>query len=583
MKTTLTSVLAHPHFRHVLVIINCFLISLVILTILKIGPAENYDVSFISAYPFYLWISLYAVYVLGVILSLIDIGVCRKSFSLGLAFLIISNCLFLLIPYFRGYYAVDVHDSTTLLGYIRDLSADGHLNPADFYPIYHLIFFFSATVTSLNFNLISLISPAIIYVFLIFSMVALSRAFKFNSWVTLLVLIAASPLVYPEILVSIPRTFLISFLPLFLYSLWRVFNLKKTRELIILVLFIFILTLTHPLNGGPLLFIPFSIAIILFSAKRVNGTNMRAALGTSIKPVFFSLCAWLVLWFTWNLGFQPMKVLIRQLASDLTGISNLTQFTGLVTSSNLPFYYVIQIFLKEFLAEIIYVLIGFLFTVTIVYRFIRKREMSVNLFFALSFLAFSCWLIIGIIMPNNLTFYRFMPYLIISSVFLMATSIGFKRKKAAILLVVLVCFVQALGMANTYSSQWTATINSSLAYSQVSGVYWFSVNEINSIPVKQVWFETYSPLVALQGYYFPTKNVVTNEVPPEHLQYELPENSSGLYVFIPTYAYSWYQTKFPEFESAWRYTSDDTYGLFNDSRVHVVYSNPTLQLLKIEP
>ncbi len=166
-------------------------------------------------------------------------------------------------------------------------------------------------------------------------------------------------------------------------------------------------------------------------------------------------------------------------------------------------------------------------------------------------------------LPNNLTYYRFMPYLIISSVFLMATFVGFKGRKAALLLVALVCSVQALGMASTYSSQWTATVNSSLAYSQVNGVYWFSVNEINSIPVKQICFETYSPLVALQGYYFPTKNIVTNENPPEHLQYDIP--ASGLYLFIPSYAYSWYQTKFPEFESAWRYTSDDVYGLFNNS------------------
>ncbi len=546
-------------------------------------PLHN-ELSIYSGYPEYVWVLLYALFANGILLAVNDSVFHTRSVVPGLSFAFLSNSVFLLVPYFQGYYMADPGDPTAMFGLVMDIKLTGHILSQDFYPSFHILFFSVATITNLSYNTVSFMSLPLLYLFFLIGVCLLCRALALTQRATSAALILMSALIYPEIGVAVPRTFLTALFPLFMSVLIFTVKRKSRGYLLLMAIFILALVLGHPVNGGPLLFAPTMLVLILMPRNK-SSSGPKSILGEPRRQVYLKVVAvWSFIWLGWIADFTQLQAGLRELANIIYGESYLTYATNAISNSQLPGYFIVEILLKNWGAEFFYVALGLGLSVLSLLSLLRRRTVQPSiLFLCLLFLTFGAWLVGSVFVGTGLEWYRFIPYVLIPSCILTGVRLSKSSRMVTVSLVlVLVLSSQAVGFLSQYPSAWTSSVNGSVTNADMDAYSFFVSSEVTSIPVLQMWVQPFGPLVALKSNNFQYANIGSDSIPPVGLNYTGEETGvppgSSFYLFVPWDAGNYYQASFPQFPFMWKYNSTDLVLLEKQPVTAIIYSNPTLNI-----
>ncbi|KAF5431156.1 putative membrane protein [Candidatus Methanophagaceae archaeon] len=115
----------------ILAIIAFIFIISVLAIIAKTPPVSGYELSIYDAYPWPFWMFICISISCGIII-LIHQAVSEQEqksnwWLIGLCIVILSNAIFLGLPFFRGYYIYPTGDALSHLGWMKDIITTGHI------------------------------------------------------------------------------------------------------------------------------------------------------------------------------------------------------------------------------------------------------------------------------------------------------------------------------------------------------------------------------------------------------------------------------------------------------------------------
>lgn len=558
-------------FSIFLLLAGILLLATVMYTIFR--PANpTYITSIYFGYPWYFWISLYGLYCIGLLLA--SFSKITEDRISGVSFMVISNCLTLLIPVFLGYFLTDNIDSATTLGYVISFQTNGHVIPQDFYPGYHILIYSISKILGVAPNEVMQISLVLFYAFYLMGVYLLSRAIFGNNRSELLALILASPLLYPEITVSVPRTYMFEVLPVILLAIVNTAKFQRSADFVALLALLAMSIISHPLNGGIMILVLMFIVFVF----------LHRDLKLRIKPFLSSwrgkiIISFSMLWLAWTLGFPLLyKNSILELLGSF-GYSYISYGFGLITKSNLPFSFVLELLAKLYLPDVVYVILGIVISSYVLLKLTKHVNMKRNVLMVSMILIISgAELVIFELVPFGLELWRFIPYVLLPSLLLMSY-FGLKANKLTLgLIVILVVVSQGLGMARIYESPWTNSVNLSLSNSLVASVSWFSRYEVTYMQAAGIQFDVTSAVVAVRGPSFDIGNLLPASDIPNGLNYSS-LTQKDLYLLAPFYSQDFYQTMYPSFPEHWIYTPAQFKSL--ESNANVLYESSGMSLLLV--
>jgi hypothetical protein len=126
-----------------------------------VPPANGYEISVYAAFPAYFWVFLIGAVLVG---SLVIVGSARhptdRSWVFGLALILLSNALLLLMPFVRGYQMYGRTDALTHIGFVRDIVSSGGIS-GNIYPPTHVLALTVAQATGMELTTIGMWIPVV--------------------------------------------------------------------------------------------------------------------------------------------------------------------------------------------------------------------------------------------------------------------------------------------------------------------------------------------------------------------------------------------------------------------------------------
>lgn len=104
-----------------------------------VPPANRYELSIYEAYPGMFWILVVGAIFTGSLVIVRSAGISEdRSWVYGLAIVLLTNALLLLLPYIRGYQMFGRGDALSHIGFVQDILSGGGIE-ANIYPPLHLL------------------------------------------------------------------------------------------------------------------------------------------------------------------------------------------------------------------------------------------------------------------------------------------------------------------------------------------------------------------------------------------------------------------------------------------------------------
>lgn len=581
------------------------------------GPATGYEISIYSAYPPYFWFFLLSSLTLGIFILV------RQAFSqkrnnwwlTGLGIVILSNAILLLLPYFRGYYALGFMDPMGLLGYIKDIQLTGHFGAAkqageNFYPALHILVASISYFTGLEAELITKLIPAIFFTFYIVSMYLLSREMTKEPGSALLITaFSALPLYMStaneSMAYTIPRLETFFLIPFVLYLLFK----SRTRGIMFatpFILMLLVLPTWHPGDGGPFLmsiFLTLRLSYLLYKwlTKHRAEEGLAVHRGLAIGVVNPALII-LVAWFTWYSSFRMFEIGIESLGNWIIyGAYNpeIYRYLEIAERAAMTTGDILILTLKRHGAQIFFFLPSIVISVAVWRRlFFSWSRIDLNLVvFSFLFVGSAAVAVFSLIAGAAFGYTRFIMYVVFGAVLLNGLGLylwlhKWKSKVATVTVIMLFLLLPlSLGTFNIYRSPFRVVSNDQVTLADMEGMKWFLSHRNEELLVEQVSLSQFSLGRALTGNKMIAKNLrewyEVEKTTPKHFGYH--EHSTfgasykdDRYFLSHTRSYVMYTEGAPEYPAAWRWTPEDFSLLENDSTVSRLYNNGGFEIFYVK-
>ena len=276
------------------------------------SPAQGYELSIYDSTPWPVWLLLFIGFIGGTAIIVHQVATAgyKKSriWITGLAVLLLSKAVLLLIPYIRGY-AGWAGDHLTHLGYIKDILLSGHFPSGDFYPVTHGLIFSIISVTGTDIFMANLITAMLSILFVLFTYLLAKEILPDKGQQILSTLFASAILIGGSYNVYLmPNGWSIFLLPLIYYLYF------KSKILPFKILFIFLLILyplIHPLSALIVIVSIASLELSKWIIPFVFDRKQILASQINYKPSIIYVVIGLVSFLTWVLSFQSFRANIR--------------------------------------------------------------------------------------------------------------------------------------------------------------------------------------------------------------------------------------------------------------------------------
>jgi len=357
--------------------------------------AVGYELSIYDAYPAPFWYFLIATIAFGVIIMLHQafFGKGFKWWVVGLAIVLITNTIFLLLPTFRGYALYGMYDTLSHLGYIKDILTTGQLGKNNFYPMVHILGVSLIQVAGLS---LENIVPLYFIIFTntyIINIYLIGKSTSKNHGCALLMVAFATPLIYSNLHVTIhPGTmslFMTQYL-LYFYTKREMLLCDQRKNSILLYLLAFSITFYHPVNTLFMIsvFIISGFLYVLYSRLSSHKVlKIEQPLGKNIFGVILIMS---IAFSTWYFSFayiqRSFKVVYDWLIYQ-SGVPLYRYLTDSLIEARLTPIQTIEIFINRYGAIFILLLISSIACISQLRKSLSKRNvMDVKFMYAILYL-----------------------------------------------------------------------------------------------------------------------------------------------------------------------------------------------------
>ena len=590
------------------------------LAVIRATPAaDGYEISIYDAYPPYLW------FLIGVSLAVGIWILVRQAFSeersnwwvVGLALILLTSSIVLLLPLFRGYAAYGRFDQMYHLGLIRDIQLTGHFGAAgttaeNFYPITHILAATMSHVTGLDTKVLLMAAPTLLFLFYVVCIYLLSRELTLSHGQSLLVTAFGSLPLFSWhqsfFIPSLSTFFLLPFL-LFLYYRGRQTTSRRLEYGLLFVLMLFLMPFSHSANGGLFLVLVLSCLHIGHSAyqwrrwKPMESSNAhRSTLGLSFLN---SIAIVLAVWFLWFSAFRVFESTVQE-ASDLVvyGQSPLHQHLSSLGRAQASVYDVMKTFLVSYGPLLMYSMVAAVTGLVVWARlfFSGERTHPSQIGFPLILISFAIWALLaslGLISGGTTTAQqRYLPYVLFSATLMNGVGIGTFLKRPCLerlaVPIVSVALIASgvIGIFNLHLSPFMNNANQQVTTMDLEGTEWFFNHQSDAFLIDQIAFVQRTYQAAVLGAQVWPSNVRSisgeREKPPEHFGYDRNQTYGTAYAedryFVnDRLSRIWYpQGLGRQYEALWKWTPADFDGLEGDPTVSRLYNNGEFEVFYVE-
>ena len=359
---------------YILLIINS-------LTILFKAQATGYEINIYNVYPFYFWAFFFLTFICSTsVILYLALSYQNSKFwlywLLSFVQVILTYCIILLIPFFRGYVTYGRWDVLDHLGWIKDIISSGHIAGAgnfgqNFYPIIHIYLSICYYFLNVDPNCIAEVFPIFYdFIYLLF-IYLLAKEISQSHQASLLVFAFSIPFMYrvEHIMLapSVQCFFMLPFI-LFLYYKGLTPTNCATSYRFLFTLILLLIPFLHPGEGALfLLSILFLITIFHLCSSFINHQSINIYL-------FLPISILAATWFIWFSSFQSfgyqMKKILGFLLFDI-GISNSMKDASILANAKLSISEFIQLFFNIYGQNAISFVVSILVCVIVLWKLYR--------------------------------------------------------------------------------------------------------------------------------------------------------------------------------------------------------------------
>lgn len=525
-----------------------------LLVIARTPPATGYELSIYYAYPAHFWLLFIASSACGIAILIRQAFAAQKSswWLAGLCLVILSNSVFLGLPFFRGYAFFPGGDAMNHVGRMKDIVATGHIGEENFYPLIHVLGVNLLDIAGLSYAAVTN------FLFVFFTMMYLLNIYLLSTVVAnhrgqaLLITAFASPLVFSHLHTLVhPATMSIFMVPLLLYFYHRRQKIPAGQVIstILSLLLALVITFFHPITAifavGGLLTINLSRVL----SRRIARHKELRPQGSTVTARDYTIpIAGLIAFLIWHL---PHPVIVGRLRSVRYFLLNgthtplFTKQVEMLAMAGLSTAQAIELFIARYGAIFLYgIIAGIAVLVAIRMSLGRKAQPEPSHFaytalfiFAVAFSALSLFGYTGEYDPERISRFFLMVAPVVSGLVfydLIARQnpsgsgvFGRGRRAAIGLITVLILAAGVLGTFNVYQSPWVVQRNLDVSQMEISGTAWFSNHHDRRIVGAMRWPTHLEDLedfnFGLESRPFPRAKLDPEPI-PSHFGYD--ENSS---------------------------------------------------------
>jgi len=604
----------------ILSILAFLFIEFTLIIISTTPSASGYELSIYNTYPWYFWFFILMSIFCGVVIIIYSALTEKISnwWLLGLIIIIISDIIFLAVPFFRGYVLYGKGDTLDHIGWMKDIINTGNIGSDDFYPIIHIIgveinYIFNVslnTIVSLIYTLFSILYLLNIYL--------LSQVIGTKRGQSLLIVAFSSPLIYSYFHVNIhPAVLSLFIVPLFLYFYHKIEHRfeDKIKNIILLLLLTFFITFFHPIVTVYTIILLLAFGIISFLYNKIQkwkGIHPNKIFVYKKYPnIVIIMLVVFLFWYLLYSTIQSQFIIILQwlfFQGHIPLVSN--QINGLI-NANLQPIQIIELFINLYGAIFIYIGISIGIVFLIIKKSLFKNDKIDNLHFTYAILfivssLFGLTLFIGYFVEYEpirvARFSVLMATILLGLVFydlIMYTSIKNNKKKKTILKQFLIFFITliifistTISIFNVYSSPRTLGFNSQVTEMEITGFAYFYKNQDQKTSIVLNFNQSY--INSYAAYIYDMNNINTLNINadskrlPSHFGYNTNTSIAKTFnfenkYFIITKNDELAYLSFPNNvrEKAYQWNKEDFAILESDPSAIRLYTNSEFSLWKV--
>lgn len=478
---------------------------------ISVPPASGYEISMFDAFPFHFWLLLFTS--LGCSIFVVFIGGIRSDKSLwvfiGLAVSLLMNCLFLLLPYVRGYVLFGRYDTLTHLGMVKDILLTGHVGTSNFYPIVHLLATIIVEITGIGVTEVFYFLVALFSVVFTFGIYLLFKSFGTSSGQSLVAAAFSLPLIFSGYEAAIYPAYLSIFFIPYLFSFYhnRAFRPdSKKAYTLLLILTAFFITFCHPITTMYviLIFIFFWVSV-KFHGRFIGFQNVHYAqlnaIGKNSARIALLMLVGSVAWYSQFISIQrSFREVITGFLLQI-GSPFVRSVTEPLVGARLEIWQFLQVFAARYGAVSLMLVLSIAVSFYVLATMKRKTMFGTITFsYAVTFLV-AC--ILGVLFlfgyfPNmsepvraltlSLLFGTILSALVVSKSIttksnLPLTSIKIRKRLLISAVGTALVAMMILSILSICASTLTSFPNDQVTQMDVTGFGWFQNSENSSIPV----------------------------------------------------------------------------------------------------
>lgn len=357
--------------RQVALVGVIFLIGAVVVVI-SIPPATGYELSLYDVYPWYFWGLVTGAAVAGAFVIFGSVQTQKdRSWVLGLATMLLTSALVLLMPQVRGYMMYGRADQMSHVGFVLDIVSTGGFI-SNIYPSTHLLILAVADATGTEPSSIAMVVPVIfsgVYFGGMFYLIV--RLFRSRARILFGLPFVVLPVLREAHTSFRPFDLSLMLIPLLLYTFVKSQRHPTPSNRTALVIILISLLLYHPLTA---LFV-IGIFLIYSVARYTTLPDGEQATPTTI----FSLSA--AVFVAWYTNFAGIIIrfngIYQTLFGQETGATLIGTYTGTVEETSPALIDLIRVATFKYGIEFALFALGFIFiVVSLILMRKDKAEMS---------------------------------------------------------------------------------------------------------------------------------------------------------------------------------------------------------------
>jgi len=444
------------------------------------SPAMGYEISIYSSTPIAVWLGIGVALVCGIAIAVRcafgDHSIARW-WALGCGCILLANVLVVALLIVRGYAFFSARgDAGTHIGLVRALIENGHFFGTNKYPVLHVLVTEMYHLTGLAVEYLGMVLPLIFTVIGEVFVYLWARTLFTSRRAIVFMTVAGTMLTWGCYTHLAPNSMGAMLFPVFLYVSTKTMTEDGNRGFLpVLLLFVFLLPVLHPVPSFALAFIITALwcANALMSKFQVTGGHLRTRFRTNLS-IAVLLC---VITIAWISNFRDWALLWESLLLESDAVA-----TPLATARNavaLGFDVVAYFFKSDYFALLSFCLAA-LAAFPIVLRAAKHDDCAAGKLMALygPFLGL-CLLFVSTWFVDLKGAERIVEYILLLAcpfVGLLLTSLMPSKTRGRLFFAILVVSVLAsmsfLGVMRVYPSPYMQGFNPQTTYAESPGMDW---------------------------------------------------------------------------------------------------------------